>query len=400
MKYCYLLIPQSFRSLYGYYYKDPVENNIIIIDYDNRYHCLCPVNTMDILVDDAWTEIANNAPYPTVIDLGATCKHFNKLLKGDGLWRYLVDRDHHGVSIHNIGEPYLVQYKYLHNMLTNTDMSDVVPAAIRSNRMDAVKFVLARLAWVTRKLSEAQFQVSGNDVLLALKMGNIAILDLPQIKSRVIDIVGVQNASLLITRIHVLDWLATLPINIDIALLEKILAADEDFIPVILWFINRGILPTPNMLQEAANICCKLGYLDTLQTLKGYGGMPSSKGVYYACTAVPPRPYILQWLQRNGITANQRLLHLAIEKDDVVILEMFGKGYGYSVFELLHIVQSDAVNVFQWLQQQDTDNFKELKRRYPELTRTPYTLSTGSELLAMISMTDSLKILHLLDSQV
>jgi hypothetical protein len=380
---------------------------------------------MDILIDDAWTEIANNATHSTIISLSATCQHLHKLLKNNELWRYLVNRDHHGVAIHNIGEPYLVQYKYLLSLITGgATVTTAITAAINSGRLDAAKFVF------THAQSElAKYQLSEYNVSLALKIGNLDVLELPPIKSRITtNLINDRYTDVYITNVHVLDWLTTIPINVDIRLLKKIInnkaATEKDLLQIIPWFIHRGISPTLPMLSNfiksnykklyvllhnngmsanniMANACCKLGYLDMLHILKNHGIMPTAEGVYLAYEDVRGR-CVLRWLKNNHIPANQKLIMLAIERGDIEILAMFGKSYDYSHFEIARVVELDDIDVFQWMQQQGIiDRLEQDVGPYTVNQLHAMNIITSLEIFMLlnISTNNSLKILELLDSQ-
>lgn len=325
---------------------------------------------MDILVDDCWAEVAANATCSAILNLGATCKHLHKILRDNGLWRQLVDRDYYSVSAYNIGEPYVEQYKFLHGIpITDATTRIAIKKAVRSNRMDAVRFVFAYLDNMG-----ILADIPNGAILSAISIGNLAMLELPEIKAHITNRL-ITNSRIRITQPHILDWLTMIPMNINVEVLRKLVhnpaSTEGDLLSIMPWFIERDILPTPSTLHDCikhnhkqlylllhdiglsahtvdADDCCKLGNLDMLQILKGHGVMPTANGLYLAYKNKAPL-YIFQWLKRNNIDADGRFINLAIERCDIKMLEMFGKNYEYGYCELADVAKTNNIALINWI---------------------------------------------------
>ena len=360
---------------------------------------------MDILVEDVLVEIASRSSCLAISNLGITCKSYNRLMKDERLWQHLVNRDYYDIATYNIGELYLQQYKYLCHTLRS---DKPIETAIRANRMDAICFVLKyseslqtegimdnlvlNLKSLDMPLTEAlNYQLRDEHILLALQIGNLQVLQLPPIMTRITDKLLSAKAKVYIPNISILEWLCTLGRTINRNLLGKILnhsaVTESDMLSVVPWFINKEIFPTPTMVRlittlnykklylilydkglainDSANICCGLGYLDMLEILKGLGIMPTGYGLYEAYMAAPERAYILRWLKHNNIQGGNDFVSLAITRDDAASLEMFTRNYNYTSLDISNVVQHDCVNVFRWMQQQGIINRLESTEEKP-----------------------------------
>ena len=83
---------------------------------------------------------------------------------------------------------------------------------------------------------------------------------------------------------------------------------------------------------------------------KQHGYLPTTRGLSYAYKE--GNKYLLPWLKRNGILADDQYMRRVIEAHDLPSLQLFAPGYQFTLNELLAVLRHDNVDMLRWLMEQ------------------------------------------------
>lgn len=333
--------------------------NISIILCANLYYTLLhSIKLMEFLPEDMVLEICGWLSGTDILSLRRTCREYSVITGNNSLWRNVVDRDFSDVSGDSLEPMYEMQYQRL---LNTSRQPQALLYAVAHNYLDAIKYLII-----------GDDKLSNTIVNKMLQVGNLKVLQLPVIHN--ILVTYKFTTACHIINVAVLDWLITIGTQISPSILMGVIELYHDSVvlPVLQWFIKQNILPTTiaklliannhkqcvisllncgyPLTSRSPNVACKYGQLDMLAIFKRHGYLPTTVGLNYAYKE--GNKYLLPWLKRNGILADDQYMRQVIQAHDLPSLQLFAPGYQFTLNELLRVLRHDDLDMLRWLLEQ------------------------------------------------
>lgn len=316
---------------------------------------------MEFLPEDMLLEICSWLSSIDILALRSTCREYSVVTRNNLLWCNVVDRDFCNVSSDSLEPMHETQYQRLLNI---SRQPQSLTYAVTHNYLDAIKYLLD-----TKYLLITVDKIPNNIIDTMLRVGNLKVLQLPPVHNMLLDYKFSDASD--ITNVAVLDWLTLIGVRISSSVLVNIISiyTDNIVLPVLQWFIKHNILPATiakilvvynhkqslialinsgyTITARTADIACRYGQL---AILKRYGHLPTATGLNYAYGE--DNKYLLPWLKRNGIVADDQYMRLVIEADDLLSLQLFASNYQFTLTELIAVIRDDVVEILHWLLEQ------------------------------------------------